>query len=51
MQLQSLARQVQVTGRLPGRNTKVGSQETPRVTGKLGLEVQNEAEQRITEFC
>ena len=32
-------------------NAKVGSQETPGVTGKLGLEVQNEAGQRLTEFC
>ena len=32
-------------------NTKVGSQETPRVTGKSGLGVHNEAGQRIIEFC
>ena len=32
-------------------NTKVGSQETPGVTGKFGLGVQNEAGQRLTEFC
>ena len=32
-------------------NTKVGSQETPGVTGKFGLEVQNEARQRLIEFC
>ena len=32
-------------------NAKVGSQETPGVTGKFGLGVQNEAGQRITEFC
>ena len=32
-------------------NAKVGSQETPRVTGKFGLEIQNEAGQRIIEFC
>ena len=31
-------------------NTKVGSQETPGVTGKFGLGVQNEAGQRIIEF-
>ena len=31
-------------------NTKVGSQ-IPGVTGKSGLEVQNEARQRLTEFC
>ena len=29
---------------------KVRSQETPRVTGNFGLEVQNEAGQRLTEF-
>ena len=32
-------------------NAKVGSQEIPRVTGKFGLGVQNEAGQRLTEFC
>jgi len=32
-------------------NVKVGSQEIPRVTGKFGLGVQNEAGQRLTEFC
>ena len=32
-------------------NAKVGSQETPGVTGKFGLEMQNEAEQRHIEFC
>ena len=32
-------------------NAKVGDQETPRVTGKFGLEVQNEAGQRQIEFC
>ena len=31
-------------------NAKVGSQETPGVTGKFGLEIQNEAGQRLTEF-
>ena len=31
-------------------NAKGGSQEIPRVTGKFGLGVQNEAEQRLTEF-
>ena len=33
------------------RNAKVGSQETPGVTGKFGLGVQNKAGQRLTEFC
>ena len=32
-------------------NAKVGSQETPRVTGKFGLGVQNEAGQRLIGFC
>ena len=32
-------------------NAKVGSQETPGVTGKFGLGVQNEAQQRLIEFC
>ena len=32
-------------------NAKVASQEIPRITGKLGLGVQNEAGQRLTEFC
>ena len=32
-------------------NAKVGSQETPGVTGKFGLGVKNEAGQRLTEFC
>ena len=34
-----------------GWNAKVGSQETPGVTGKFGLGVRNEAGQRLTEFC
>ena len=33
-----------------GWNANVGSQEIPGVTGKFGLEVQNEAGQRLTEF-
>ena len=32
-------------------NVKVGSQETPGVTGKFGLGVRREAGQRLTEFC
>ena len=32
-------------------NAKVGSQETPEVTGKFGLGVWNEAGQRLIEFC
>ena len=32
-------------------NTKVESQETPGVTGKFSLGMQNEARQRLIEFC
>ena len=32
-------------------NAKVGSKEIPQITGKLGLGVQNQAGQRLTEFC
>ena len=32
-------------------NAKVGSQETPGVTGKFGLGLQNETGQRLIEFC
>ena len=32
-------------------HVKVGSQEIPGVAGKFGLGVQNEAGQRLTEFC
>ena len=32
-------------------NAKVGSQETPGVTGRFGLGVQNEAGQMLIEFC
>ena len=34
-----------------GWNAKVRSQETPGVTGKFGLGVQNEAGQRLIELC
>ena len=34
-----------------GWNAKVGSQEIPGVTGKFGLGIQNEAGQRLIEFC
>ena len=38
--------------RCPGDwNAKVGSQETPGVTGTFGLGIQNEAGQRLIEFC
>ena len=33
------------------RNAKVENQEIPGVSGKFGLGVQNEAGQRLTEFC
>ena len=33
------------------RNAKVGSQETPGVTGKFGLGIRNEAGPRLIEFC
>ena len=47
-----LRRQVQWSG-IPilDWNAKVGSQGIPGVTDKFGLEVQNEARQRLTEFC
>ena len=32
-------------------NAKVGSQETPGLTGKFGLGVRNEAGQRLIQFC
>ena len=32
-------------------NAKVGSQETPGITGKFGLGEQNEAGKRLTGFC
>ena len=32
-------------------NAKVGSQETPKISGKFGLGVQNEAGQRLIGFC
>ena len=33
------------------QNAKVGSQDTPEVTGKFGFGIQNEAGQRLVEFC
>ena len=32
-------------------NAKVGNQETPGVAGKFGFGIQNEAGQRLIEFC
>ena len=34
-----------------GLECKVGSQETPGVTGKFGLGIRNEAGQRLIQFC
>ena len=34
-----------------GWNAKVGSQETPGVTGKFGLGIRNEAGQKLIKFC
>ena len=36
---------------LEGWNAKVGSQETPGVTGRFDLGIRNEARQRLIEFC
>ena len=33
------------------QNAKVGSQEIPGVMGKFGVGIQNEARQRLVEFC
>ena len=49
--LLELTRQKDVLFIIGDCNTKVGSQEIPRVTGKFCLGVQNEAEQRLIEFC
>ena len=32
-------------------DAKIGSQETPRITDKFGLGIQNEAGQRLIDFC
>ena len=32
-------------------NAKVGSQETPGISGKFGFGIQNESGQRLIEFC
>ena len=32
-------------------SAKVRSQEIPGITGKFGLEAQNDAKQRLTDFC
>ena len=40
-----------IAGRFLTVCAKVGSQETPGVTGKFGLGIWNEAGQRLIEFC
>ena len=32
-------------------NSEIGSQEIPGITGKFGLRVQNEVDQRLIKFC
>ena len=49
--LLELTRKKDVLFIIGGWNAKVGSQETPGVTGKFGLGMQNEAGQRLIEFC
>ena len=49
--LQELAPKKDVLFIIGDWNAKVGSQETPGATGKFGLGVQNEAGQRLIEFC
>ena len=49
--LSELTAQKDVLSIIGDWNAKVGSQEIPGVTGKFGLGVQNEAGQRLTEFC
>ena len=50
-ELQELTPKKDVLFNIGDWNAKVGSQETPGVTGKFGLGVQNEAGQRLIEFC
>ena len=42
---------IRVVSSIGDWNAKVGSQETPGVTGKFGLGIWNEARQRLIEFC
>ena len=49
--LQELTPKKDVCLIIGGWNAKVRSQEIPGVTGKFGLGEQNEAGQRLTEFC
>ena len=46
-----LTPQIDVLFMIEDWNETVGSQETPGVTDKFGLGVQNEAGQRLIEFC
>ena len=49
--LSELTAQKDVLSIIGDWNAKVGSQEIPGVTGKFGLGVQNEAGQKLIEFC
>ena len=49
--LLDLTPQKEVLSIIGNWNAKVGSQETPGVTGKFGLGIRNEAWQRLIEFC
>ena len=49
--LQELTPKKDVLFIIGDRNAKVESQEIPGITGKFGLGVQNEAGQRLIEFC
>ena len=49
--LSELTAQKDVLSIIGDWNAKVGSQETPGVTGKFGLGIHNEAGQRLIEFC
>ena len=46
-----LTPKIDVLSIIRGRKGKVGSQDRPGVTGNFGLGVQNEAGQRLTDFC
>ena len=49
--LSELTAQKDVLSIIGDWNAKVGSQETPGVTGIFGLGIRNEARQRLIEFC
>ena len=46
-----LTPQIDVLFMIEDWNETVGSQETPGITGKFGLDVQNKASQRLIGFC